>query len=80
MKLPNKKYEPKHYKRSIEVYELVLKHYVYDKDGLRAQLLEEPIHVKEMIDHSFNFNGKTFVINDILDRLKSSILEKIKND
>lgn len=83
-KLPDKEYEPKHCKtleyETHEVYELVLKHYACDKDGLRPQLLEEPIHIKQMINYSLNFNGKSFVINDMFNRLKSFVLEKIKND
>lgn len=68
------------YKPTFEVYELVFKHYVYDQNNLEKLPLEEPICVRQMIDHKFSFNNKSFVINDMIDRLKSFILEKIKND
>jgi len=61
-----------------ECYEIVLKHYVVNRESGEKFLIEEPIGVQQAFDR--NYGGTPIIISRMLDEAKAYILAKMDGE
>ena len=61
-----------------ECYELVLQHYMLNKESGERLRIEEPIAVMQIFDR--RYGGKPIVINQMFDEMKSHVLARMDGE
>lgn len=61
----------------IERYRIVLKHEYVGNEGKPYQI-EEPLCIEYMVPHSDYLPPSTVLINEMMDRLKTAMLDRVK--
>lgn len=61
-----------------ECYELVLQHYMLDKESGERFRIEEPIGITQVFDR--RYGGSPIIINRMFDEMKSHVLARMDGE